>query len=830
MVSNEGPKTGETLSDETIIRNMITFLIAGHETTSGLLSFLFYEHLQNPEAYRKEQEKRLASAKHSAFTLQAKGDQVLDGRYHVKDGESVQILLTRFHRDPEVYGPDAEEFKPSRMLDDAFDKLPRNAWKPFGNGVRACIGWPFTWQEALHAYISSLEANVKDLEEKLRLARSLSSEPLELTKKSPAQSESPIDHPQAECHSENDGHKCDGDGKQDEDGLHDVRSSGKNSAGADSNLAQVKRSNHHLFFTTPQGAMRFYGPSSGFSIFSAGNPQWTNDRPENAVWQSASLCEMGTWHLRSWVPQALRDDFSKRESQPLPSKSTTLKLVGDYFDHINMALPLFDEQQFLRRLERQYTWNPDSSPCWWAALNIVLALAEKRKVEQDYNNNGNCLVSLGYVKNALNVVTQLLLQNTDILAVQAMLGLALYFQDTANPQPLFVFSSLALRLGQAIGIHRSVRFGLSNCEVEERRNVFWIAYVLDSDICLRTGRPPIQDGGDYDVQLPGEYSKEGKGVLQQQGSYIDVSFFGLLARFAVLQRRVYDRVYSISSLQKASPDLLIDIEQCEKELKAWKAGIPQHYRPRRNYTAPQEAILPHVIRLHLAFHCCEINLHRVIELSGRCKTHAHSCKSHTESTSIALEAARSSIELIEPIKSLGSSFSWGCAYYPAAAAATLFAKLLADPNHDRNKSDLQRIRRVTDFISTLVSEEGGTYLDYVLWMCKKFELTAQKLLQPDQQEDGNPLKEKTGVIAPASHPFQQRVWDNASLSPSCPSIYGGPTNLSAIPWRGDLGEQNALFHSSDIPLPPDWESEHQLPMGWNLQDMTSGLPPFFRLY
>ena len=38
------------------------------------------------------------------------------------------------------------------MLDDNFNRLTRefpNCWKPFGNGMRACIGRPFAWQEAL---------------------------------------------------------------------------------------------------------------------------------------------------------------------------------------------------------------------------------------------------------------------------------------------------------------------------------------------------------------------------------------------------------------------------------------------------------------------------------------------------------------------------------------------------------------------------------------------------------------------------------------------------------------------------------------------------------
>jgi cytochrome P450 / NADPH-cytochrome P450 reductase len=56
MLAGVDPKTGQKMSDESIMDNLITFLIAGHETTSGLLSFAFYQLLKNPECYRKAQE------------------------------------------------------------------------------------------------------------------------------------------------------------------------------------------------------------------------------------------------------------------------------------------------------------------------------------------------------------------------------------------------------------------------------------------------------------------------------------------------------------------------------------------------------------------------------------------------------------------------------------------------------------------------------------------------------------------------------------------------------------------------------------------------------
>lgn len=56
MLYGVDPKTNQKMTDANIIDNLITFLIAGHETTSGMLSFAFYELLRHPTAYRKAQQ------------------------------------------------------------------------------------------------------------------------------------------------------------------------------------------------------------------------------------------------------------------------------------------------------------------------------------------------------------------------------------------------------------------------------------------------------------------------------------------------------------------------------------------------------------------------------------------------------------------------------------------------------------------------------------------------------------------------------------------------------------------------------------------------------
>lgn len=89
-------------------------------------------------------------------------------------------LLTKIQKDPKVWGDDAEEFKPERMLGDKFDALPANAWKPFGTGMRACIGRAFAWQEALLVValiLQNFDMRMDDPNYELRIVQTLTIKP-----------------------------------------------------------------------------------------------------------------------------------------------------------------------------------------------------------------------------------------------------------------------------------------------------------------------------------------------------------------------------------------------------------------------------------------------------------------------------------------------------------------------------------------------------------------------------------------------------------------------------------------------------------------------------
>ncbi|POR35987.1 Uncharacterized protein TPAR_03801 [Tolypocladium paradoxum] len=213
MLTNPDPKTGQRLSDESVVDNLLTFFIAGHETTSSLLSFCCYYLLEHPDVLRKAQAEVDAVVGDSSMTVEhlqklpyleaimretlrlrdpgpgfyvkPLRDDVLAGKYLVKKDQPIFIVFDSVHRDPEVYGDNADEFQPERMSQDKFDKLPPCAWKPFGNGMRACIGRPFAMQQAMLAIAMVLQNFdlIKDESYKLKVHVTMTVRPVGLTMK-----------------------------------------------------------------------------------------------------------------------------------------------------------------------------------------------------------------------------------------------------------------------------------------------------------------------------------------------------------------------------------------------------------------------------------------------------------------------------------------------------------------------------------------------------------------------------------------------------------------------------------------------------------------------
>lgn len=173
MMAGEDPATQRRMSDEELRDNLLTFIVAGHETTALTLAWALYLVAFDPsvqDAARAEAQSVLGRRAASAADVPAlplcrriieeslrlyppaaflsrtaqKRDSLL-GR-EVLPGDTVILPIYALHRHRALW-QDADAFRPERFAEPK--SHDRFAWLPFGDGPRICIGANFAVQEAV---------------------------------------------------------------------------------------------------------------------------------------------------------------------------------------------------------------------------------------------------------------------------------------------------------------------------------------------------------------------------------------------------------------------------------------------------------------------------------------------------------------------------------------------------------------------------------------------------------------------------------------------------------------------------------------------------------
>ncbi len=149
---------GTDLTDAELRDQMITLLLAGHETTATALAWSFHDLSRNPDVLRRAQ---AAADAGDGDYLEAVAKEALRRHpiiqnvprvlteptriagYRLPAGTIVAANTTLAHEDPEFHDAPGE-FRPERFLG---KPLPLGTWIPFGGGVRRCLGAGFSLKE-----------------------------------------------------------------------------------------------------------------------------------------------------------------------------------------------------------------------------------------------------------------------------------------------------------------------------------------------------------------------------------------------------------------------------------------------------------------------------------------------------------------------------------------------------------------------------------------------------------------------------------------------------------------------------------------------------------
>jgi cytochrome P450 len=164
---------GAPMPDQLVRDEVMTILLAGHETTANALAWTFYLLGKHPDVLRKlrAELERVLEGRPPAFEdlprleyttmvleeamrlyppgwilVRTATRQEEIGGFDIPAGSVVAVCPYVLHRDPE-YWPRAEEFDPERFAEPARSERPKYAHVPFSAGPRVCIGKAFAMME-----------------------------------------------------------------------------------------------------------------------------------------------------------------------------------------------------------------------------------------------------------------------------------------------------------------------------------------------------------------------------------------------------------------------------------------------------------------------------------------------------------------------------------------------------------------------------------------------------------------------------------------------------------------------------------------------------------
>ncbi|KAI0385546.1 fungal-specific transcription factor domain-containing protein [Hypomontagnella monticulosa] len=296
----------------------------------------------------------------------------------------------------------------------------------------------------------------------------------------------------------------------------------------------------------------------------------------------------------------------------LPPLGDVQHIIQDYFDNLNSITPIFDRSIFMRMLDESSN-SSQQSPVIKAAVNVILALTFQYRATA--HSSVPPLDPATCISNAQSSINDIATWKQDLLTLQVLLGLVMLHLGIPHSGLVTAGSLMgsAVKLAHRLRLHQSKTNALFDAQTAlQRVRVFWIVYVFDRSISLRTCDPPLQQENDHNVAIP--CSVEGSGLVRfttEYGTEIYLDLFQSWIRLARIQGIIYEQMYSIHAETKPANTKQRKSEEIYRMLREWLATIPGDLCPDRLAGVSPKPVVRQLVALYFTCLSCFLQAHRV---------------------------------------------------------------------------------------------------------------------------------------------------------------------------------------------------------------------------
>ncbi|KAI8888614.1 hypothetical protein K501DRAFT_18319 [Backusella circina FSU 941] len=407
------------------------------------------------------------------------------------------------------------------------------------------------------------------------------------------------------------------------------------------------------------GQVRYLGKSSGYYLL-----------------QNSKTYQNGAFHFGTYGNKPKKRKPSRVDPFELPPKDLSEHLIILYFTHFYPFLPLFFKRQL-------YSIDPIAP----LLLNAIYAIASRISPDPRVRSDPASASTAGDV--FFDRAERLLDESYDqpsISTVQALLLLSIHQHGAMKSARAWLYSGMAFRMAQDLGLHRNCdHWNIPPDECERRKRVFWCCFIVDRLSSAMYGRATTFEPKDCDVPFPSVDDTEP--IPDSNISILDT--FIHLIRICDILGHVLKNIYYVRSLQNMTQ------KQVEQVLTTWNRKLHQWSSQLPESLNPNSSHLPTAVcQLHMIYHTTVILLHRPFLQSNQSLI-----QNPLPSSSVCVSAADSILSMVSSLLAENRiKYVLNYAVYFVFTAGITFIKTASSNKSLDYKGKVDKIMQVLDEI------------------------------------------------------------------------------------------------------------------------------------